>query len=429
MELNLKKLENCRNEFSAELNYEELQPLFEKALIDYKKKVTIPGFRKGKAPLHMVKKMYGDSVEYASLEDIANEIFTDYLRENHVDIIDKATLKDIDYKPKEKLTFVIDFESYPEIELSNYKNLELTKDKYIISDEMVDEEIRNIQYGYAQYEMDSQAFDDEYRITIDTQNLDETGNIIVGENTKDFQVYLGNKNMFPEFREGFKNIKEGEERIIETKDGEGKPKKLKVTCKKVEKIIYPELNEEFFKKVTNKELKTPEDFRAHIKNEIENYYNGISDRKLENDMISEMIKLNDIEVPEKFINRILDTQWEDEQKAHKNHKHAMEEESEFKKRKRVDAIKSAKWFLIKEKILEIEKFEITDDDYIKLAQENLVRYNLPMDAAKLAESYKENKDIRYHILDDKIFNMIKSGAQIKEVERDMKAEQQENQII
>ena len=85
--------------------------------------------------------------------------------------------------------------------------------------------------------------------------------------------------------------------------------------------------------------------------------------------------------------------------------------------------------LIKEKLVELEKFEVTDDDYLKLAETNMLKYNLPMDSAKLAEAYKENKDIKFHILDDKIFDFLKSNAQLKEVERDLKSEESQNQII
>jgi len=358
MDLNLKNLENCKREFGAVLNYEELTPHFEKAIIEYRKKVTIPGFRKGKAPLNMVKKLYSDNIEYSSLEDIANEVFIHYLDENHIHIIDKGSLVDIDYKPKEQLTFKIIFEVFPEAELINYKNLELSRDKYFISDSIVDDEIKNIMFNFAQYDIDAQALSDEYRVTIDTQGLDESGSIMVGDTTKDTKIYLGNKNIFPEFKEGLKDIKENEERIIETKNADGNPKKVKITCTKVEKITYPELKEEFFKKATGKEFKTEDEFRSFIKDEIINYYKSISDKKLEKDIISEIIKLNEIEIPEKFIESILSGYLEDYKKMYKKAKFTKEQDEEYKKSRRVDAIKQAKWFFFREKLIELEKIEV-----------------------------------------------------------------------
>lgn len=419
MDLNLKNLENCKREFSAVLNYEELTPHFEKAIIEYRKKVTIPGFRKGKASLNMVKKLYSDNIEYSSLEDIANEVFIHYLDENHIHIIDKGSLVDIDYKPKDQLTFKIIFEVFPEAELINYKNLELSRNKYFISDSIVDDEIKNIMFNFAQYDIDAQALNDEYRVTIDTQGLDEYGSIIIGDMTKDTKIYLGNKNIFPEFKEGLKDIKENEERIIETKNADGNPKKVKITCTKVEKITYPELNEEFFKKATGKEFKTEDEFRSFIKDEIINYYKGISEKKLEKDIISEIIKLNEIEIPEKFIESILSGFLEDYKKMYKKAKFTKEQDEEYKKSRRVDAIKQAKWFFFREKLIELEKIEVSDDDFLKFAEKNIKIYNLPLEAEVLVKTYKENNDVKYSILENNIFEFLTANADIKEIEIDL----------
>jgi trigger factor len=429
VDLNLKNLENCKREFSAFLNYEELMPHFEKAILEYRKKVTIPGFRKGKAPLNMVKKLYSDNIEYSALEDIANEIFIHYLDENHIHIIDKGSLVDIDYKLKEQLTFKIIFEVFPEVELKSYKNFELLRDKYFISDSIVDDEIKNIMFNFAQYDIDAQALNDEYRITVDTQELDESGCIIVGNTTKDTKIYLGNKNIFPEFKEGLKDIKENEERIIETKNADGNPKKVKIICTKVEKITYPELNEEFFKKATGKEFKTEDEFRSFIKDEIINYYKGISDKKLEKDIISEIIKLNEIEIPEKFIESILRGYLEDYKKMYKKAKFTKEQEEEYKKSRRVDAIKQAKWFFFREKLIDLEKIEVSDDDFLKFAKKNIKIYNLPLEAEVLVKTYKENNDVKYSILEDKIFEFLTANADIEEIEIDLNKKNNEEEII
>jgi trigger factor len=86
VDINIIDKENCKKEFDAVLNYEELIPHFEKALLEYRKKAQIPGFRKGKVPLDMVRKLYWDAVEYSALEEIANEVFKNHLLENNIPI-------------------------------------------------------------------------------------------------------------------------------------------------------------------------------------------------------------------------------------------------------------------------------------------------------------------------------------------------------
>ena len=425
MDLQLNDIENSKKELTGELSYEELTPYFEKAMESYRKKANVPGFRKGKVPMNMIKKLYGEGLEYSAIEDITNEVFVKYIMDNKLDLLSRASIKEMDYKPKEKLTFKVEFEVMPEIKVENYKGLELKKTKYIIDDSRVDDEIQYHRFRNATNEIDGAALDDNYIITVDLQNLDEAGNILIGQTQKDLRIYLGNEQMFPEFKAGFKGIKEGEVRVIDSKNSEGGPKKVQITCTKVEKLVFPEMNEEFFKKVTSREgIKTEEDFRAEIKNEIQKIYDGISDRKIDNDAISEMIKSNDIPAPERYIEVILNGMI-DEYKQQFPKKQLPKDfnTEEFKKEKRVDAILQAKWYLIREKMIEDNKIEALEEDYNKLAEDNASRYNIPAD--KLIEAYKENEDIKMKILNDKVLDLIISNAKITETEEIVKKENQE----
>jgi len=422
LDFKVKDLDNCKKEIDATLTYEELKPHFEKALLKYKQKVSIPGFRKGKAPLQMVKKLYGDSVEYTALEDIANKEFKKYIVDNKVNIIDFGKMTDMDYKPKEKFTFKIEFEVTPEVVVGNYKNLELTKVKNVIDDTIVEEEIQSSRMRLAQFEIDGQALDDDYKITVDIQALDDSGNIIVGESQKDMPIFLNNRDLFPEFREGLKNIKEEEERVIDTKDANDKPKKIKVTCQKVEKIVLPEINVEFIKKVTGKEdIKDEKEFRKFMKGEIESAYDNISEQTMKNDIVSELIKLNEVKVPDTFVNSILDQYVKDYKiRFPKNYSFKDFKEDEFKKEKRVDAIRQAKWFLIREKLIEMEKFKVSDEDLKEVAKKNAKTYNMPVD--KLMNSYKTNEDVKIKILNDKVMNFLIENANVTEKEEIRKSE-------
>lgn len=425
MDLQLNDIENSKKELTGELSYEELTPYFEKAMESYRKKANVPGFRKGKVPMNMIKKLYGEGLEYSAIEDITNEVFVKYIMDNKLDLLSRASIKEMDYKPKEKLTFKVEFEVMPEIKVENYKGLELKKTKYIIDDSRLDDEIQYHRFRNATNELDGVALDDNYIITVDLQNLDEAGNILIGQTQKDLRIYLGNEQMFPEFKAGFKGIKEGEVRVIDSKNSEGGPKKVQITCTKVEKLVFPEMNEDFFKKVTSREgIKTEEDFRAEIKNEIQKIYDGISDRKIDNDAISEMIKSNDIPAPERYIEVILNGMI-DEYKQQFPKKQLPKDfnTEEFKKEKRVDAILQAKWYLIREKMIEDNKIEALEEDYNKLAEDNASRYNIPAD--KLIEAYKENEDIKMKILNDKVLDLIISNAKITETEEIVKKENQE----
>ena len=414
MDINLIESENCKRELEAKLTYEELAPHFEKAVIDYRKKVQIPGFRKGKAPVAMIKKIYGDAIEYSALEDIANEVFRNYLIENKIPIVGSGTITDLDYKPKESLTVKVSFEIIPEVVLTNVKRIELTRTKYVIDESLVDEELQFMKFKNATFELDGQALDDEYMVTIDTVELDDSDNPKEGKEEKNLRFYLNSDYLSKEYRTALKNIKENEERELDSKDKEGNPVKLRVKCTKIEKVIYPEMNEENFKKFTGKEdIKTEEELRNHLREEISKAYNEHGEQEIRNKAVSEIVKQNEVLLPDRYVDSILDDYFKSYKEEHKGHGHDINEE-EFRKSNRGDAVFTGKWFLIKEKLIEQEKIEITDEDIMKFAEKNSAMYGLPAD--KLFEFYKENPDVRNSVLNNKVVDFLIENAKLTEVE-------------
>lgn len=425
METNFKDIDSVKKELEFILSYDELKPHFEKALVKYRNKASIPGFRKGKAPLAIVKKMVGDSLEYSALEEIANDVFRNHITENDIDILDVGAITDFNYEPQRRFQFKIEFEIKPEINLDNYKGIELKKKKYVIDDSLIDEEINYHKLQNSQLEMDSEAFDNEYVVTLDLQDLDDKGNIIIGQTQKDVKVYLANKSLAKEFAKGLKGIKEGETRTINTKDAEGGKKKVQATATKVEKLVAPEMNEEFFKKITAKEdIKTLDEFRNTIKDELHKIYDNASEQNLKNELINELLKQNDVTVPNAFVENILKNAAEDYQKRQgKNAKLTHEQIEEYKKANKADATKQAKWFLIKEKIAELENIKVEEEDIKKFAEDIAAKYNMPAD--KLAELYGKNPDVINNILNEKTMKFLIDNAKITEIEEVKKPEEQE----
>lgn len=414
MDIKLNELEGSKKQVEASLNYEELKPHFEKAILEYKKKAVIPGFRKGKVPTDVIRKRFGDSIEYSTLEDIANEVFWNYISENKIDMIGRPALKDIDYKPKEEMTFKIEFEVMPVIKDLKYKGFEIEKIRYDIDESMVDEEIRYHMLQKATQEIDGQALDDDYVITADLQNLDEAGNVIIGESQNGVSVYLGNKQMFPEFKEAFKGIREGEVKVIDSKNAEGNPKKVRITCTKVEKLVFPEMNEEFFKAVTRKEgITTEDEFRKEIRNALQKIYDDIGNRRISNNVISEVLKANDVEAPDVFVESTLESMLKDYEAQYqgKTMPAGFDRES-FRKESRPDAIRAARWYLIREKIAELENLQPEDSDYEKIAQAEGERYGIPAD--KLIPVFKNDENVKYRIIADKVIDFIEKNSEIKE---------------
>jgi trigger factor len=418
MEFKVNKVDAVKQEVEFEITYADLAPYFEKAFTKYQKKAEIPGFRKGKAPVSMIKRMYGDMIEQASLEDVANEVYKNYLDENHVHPLGEAQMVDMDYEAKSLFKFKIKYEIKPEFDLADYKGVKVNRTIYNIDDKMLDDEVKYMQSKHVTYEPAEKADGDEFTLTMDVQKLDDAGIDIIGQRDKDVRFYLNDPQINKEFKEQLDQITPGEERVLMLPgQEEGTTEKYKVFCTKVEKVIFPELNEEFFNHIyKDAGVKTPEDFRAKVKEELEGIYKNIGDQEIRNNIVSELIKLNDVPVPDALVENILNSYVEDVKNQNpKRQLPAGFDEEEFRRTKRSEAILQVKWYLIRDKIVEQEKMEVSDADLEPVIEADAKKYNLPVD--KIKSVYENNPDVRYRILDDKLMTFLIENANIKDVHK------------
>lgn len=418
MEFKVNKLDAVKQEVEFELSYSDLAPHFDKAIAKYAKKAEIPGFRKGKAPASMIKRMYGDMIEQASLEDVANEVYKQYLDENHVHPLGEAQMIDIDYEPKQQFKFKIKYEVKPEFELADYKGIEVNKTVYKIDDKMIEDEVRYIQSKHVTYENAEKAEGDEFTLSMDVQKLDESGDDLKDQMDKDVRFYLNDPQINKELKEQLAEISVGEERILNLpSQEEDKTEKYRVLCKKIEKVVFPELNEEFFKNFyKDDDIKTAEEFNAKVKIDLEGIYKNIGVQEIRNNIVSELIKLNDITVPETMVEHVLNSYIDDVKNQNPKRQLPQEfDEAEYRKQKRVDAVLQVKWYLIKDKIIEAEKMEVNESDLEKIIEADAKKFNLPPE--KLKGIYENKPDIKNRILDDKLMNFLVENSKIIEVEK------------
>lgn len=418
MEFKVNKIDAVKQEVEFELTYADLAPHFEKAFQKYQKKAEIPGFRKGKAPVSMIKRMYGDMIEQASLEDVANEVYKNYLDENKVQPLGEAQMVDMDYEAKQLFKFKIKYEVKPDFELAEYKGVEVNRTIHNVDEKMIDDEVKYLQSKHVTYEEAAKADGDEFTITMDVQKLDDAGIEIIGQGDKDVRFYLNDPQINKEFKEQLEEVAVGEERILNLPaQEEGKTEKYKVLCKKVEKVVFPELNEEFFKNIyKDEEIKTIEAFREKVKKDLEGIYKNIGDQEIRNNIVNELIKLNDVTAPDALVENILNSYIEDVKNQNPKRQLPKEfDEEEYRKQKRVDAILQVKWYLIRDKIIEAEKIEVTDKDLEPVIEADAKKYNLPVD--KIKSVYENNPDVKYRVLDDKLMNFLTENAKINDVEK------------
>ncbi len=391
---------------------------FESAYTDFQKNAAVPGFRKGKTPIEIVKKRYGEQIETESIPDIVNDIVKD--------IFDKESTKIagvIDYnfdarRTGDPLHFFLTFEVVPAIEPKGYMGMTLERAMYKIGPETIDHELMHIREANAELQEVETLEDDKAVVTVDLQVTDDKGVPLIGQRRENYKVDLRSKAPeLSEIQARLTKSKAGDEfnLELETFDKSSQPagkKPFKVTVKKLEKFVMPELNDEFAKKVSGGKMETLDALKNDIERELEHYYEDRAEEELRDKIAEELLKQNEFEVPESMVDEYLNDMIEELKKRSEN----QEVDDNFvKERYREAAVRAVKWNLLAASIIQKENLKVDDAVLERTAEDEASKYRL--DRSKLLDFYKSSDDVKNKLLFNEMFNYIVDKSEIKIVDK------------
>ena len=412
MELNINKLSQTEQEAEIKQTWDELAPYFEEAYKKFQAEAEIKGFRKGKAPLELIKRQFGEQIEYDALDDIVNDVYQNLVRDKKIEVIGTPELVDVDYKRGESLTFKIKYEILPEVEISNYSNLQVEKIVHTVDDKEVEDEIRRLLIANATYEEANEVQGELYRVTVDLQGVDQNNLPVLGRRSEDVVIDLDDESVVESLRQRLLKARKDDEFIIEL-TVDNKPEKVRVNVKKIEKKILPDLNDEFASKITGGKVNTVEGLRNYLKEELQKWWNEYSEIRFYDSIVSELVRTNDFTVPESLIEDFIQSMLDEERSKYPDGKLPQNfDEQFFRQKKRADAIFNAKWYIIKNRIAQVEGINVTDEDFEKLAEEDSAEIGIEKD--KLISFYKRSEHIKEKILNRKVLQFLKDKVKVVE---------------
>jgi len=438
LEFNVNDVNSSEKEVEIKLSYDEIKEDIQLEVKQQTKKIQLPGFRKGKVPPTMAKKMYGDALEHEASEKVANARFWDVAKDNNLNPIGQPVMTNLDFKPGENLIFKVKFEVLPVLDIKDYTGQDIEIPDLKVTDEEVQKEIDHIIKSNSTTEEVEQADDgNNYILDVEMLRLNDDGNPVGDGKGENLQIDLSKEEIKPEILEKAKGKKAGdsftftfdEERKIKNKDGKEEHVKgiynYKASVKTVKKITLPELNEELIKKVTKDKISNETDLRNEIKKDFTNYYAQKTDEFTHSKLIGTITKSNDFTAPSTMVNNILeDMVKSEEERLKKEGVHNFTSE-DLKKHLHPSAENEVKWYLIKNEILKKEKLEVTDSDLEELAKKDAEKTGLPVE--KLVSYYKTSQQSE-RFLDKKLLDFLKEKNNISKVnpEKLAQTEKEEN---
>ena len=424
MDFKVNVLSDYEHEVEITLAYDEILPEIENAYQEERKTITHPGFRKGKVPISMIKKMYGEAIEYKASEKIANKKFWDVVDEKELKPISTPELSHLNFVKDEKLECKVKYEVKPEIELKDYKGLEIEKPVFKVKDEDIDKEVNYLLKQYATFEDDTVISSENYRITVDLQKLDENQEPVEGQKSTDIVIDLGDEKVNPQIRQNAVDKKIGDtfsfEFVDEHMHGEEKHTetyRYSAEVKKIEKFVLPEADEEFIKKVSKNKAASLDEFKNQMKESFEKYYEQQSDSVYMNGLLDKVVSNNDFAAPPGYVNMLADRMADAEIENAKRRNQPAPEKSMILKAIQERAEWNAKWQIIMEKLAEAEGIKVEDADLGKLAAEEAEKTGIAVE--KLINFYKESKRSET-LLEEKVIEFLKENNKAKEVDPEKK---------
>lgn len=420
MEVKITEEANWRRIIDVTATQAELQPEFEKALKKLQRNLKIEGFRKGKVPMSMVRRLYGKRVEVEAIEDILPGLFAKAARQENLKVVTRANLEDLKYEPGSDLVATFSVEVEPEFELKKLENFKLEKQVYEVSDEEIEHELERIQESQALWEVTEEAATEKDFVTTDLQVIDQAGVPVVGQKYENETLALSYKNGEPnEFGHQLTGVTAGDVRMIrlmpeakENSDAPVEEMRYEVTIKEVKRRILPQIDDDLAKDFGDYE--SLDALKERIKAEIAESMQRRFDDNLERSLIDEIIKSNAFDVPQGMVDIYLDGFIERLKKSEQA-PDDLDEEA-IRKNYRTNAIWAVKWHLIQKKLIEMNDIEVSDDeiqDWVKkFSEKNTIDFKRMWNQIK--NDAQQMGRLRNDLSDKKLIENLLAKQKIKE---------------
>ena len=286
---------------------DDIQKLVKTKLNSAQRSAKIKGFRKGKAPIDVVKKMYEPEIRQDVINDAVIKKFYELVEEKNFKPIGRPNLVPERIEIEKDIIFKATFEVYPEISLGNLSRLSYTKAVSSVEEEDVNKTIENIRKKMCGWESKGENSSSGDQIKIDfVGKIDEEE--FEGGSAKDFVVEIGSKSMIEGFEDGLIGLKKSDNKDLNLTFPEdygktelaSKKVVFNVEVKEVLKPKLPALNEEFFKS-TGLEAKNTNEFKKEIKNKLDEDLKNILENKSKSSILDSLREAHAFEVPSAMI--------------------------------------------------------------------------------------------------------------------------------
>jgi len=373
MQVQVEEISSVKRKVSVEVPAERVNAEIEKAFAGIQKKATLSGFRKGKAPLQMIKKFYRNAMQDEVMRRLYEQTLFSALDEHKIEPVDAPLIQDMPLVEEgTPFKYAALVEIMPQILLNEYTGLEVKKERYVANTAAVEAEIERMRQNMAQLvPMEDAAVEEGQVLTVD-YSFSVADQPAEDSSGQDAQVEVTTGRLLPGLAEGLIGMRIGETKPIEVTlpEGEGNPElagkqgTFTVTLKEIKKKELPELNDEFAQQFGD--FETIDEMRTKLaemreQQELERIKTDLKVR-----VIDALIAKNPLEVPDSMVRRQVEFMLENMKQRLQSQRMSLEmmglNEEAFKARYWNEATQKVKGGLLVMALVEKENITVSDED-------------------------------------------------------------------
>ncbi len=427
MKVQVEELSPVRKKVSVEIPSDTVTKELNKAYNLIKRQAQVKGFRKGKAPVAILKRLYHERVDAEVAQDLIQDSVADALKESNVEPVSQPDIEKDELREGQPFTYHVYTDVGPDIELKEYKGLSLEKPLLTVTDQDLDRQLDMALQAHVRYDpvepKRPPAKDDV--VVIDYLAY-EGGEPIVGVEGTDFHILAGASYFSEGFDEALLGMEEGESKEIVTDFDDAYPNPLlrdkkgvsfSVTLKALKEKVLPELNDEFARSLGD--FRDLGELRAKVREDMEAQAKSQAEEQLKRDAGDKLLAGHEFEVPESLVEeeatRLMESFYMSMSRQGVDVKSAGFDENVLRERYRDDALRNVKLSFLLHAMAEAEGLEVEEEEL----EEKLMETSRQMGPSfKLDDPEKRSRlesFLRDSLLEQKAFDFVIEGAQVEEV--------------
>ena len=310
--ISCEKLEKSMVELQFSIDAETFKAAVNNAFKREGKKYAIPGFRKGKAPRHMIEKMYGSDIfHYDAVNDLFPEAYEAAVKEAKIDVVGRPDPEVVSMSEADGVVLKVKVAVKPEVELGEYAGLTVTKEAKNVNEADVDAEVKRMQDRNGRLLTREGAAENGDTVDIDFEGFVD-GKAFEGGKAEHYSLVLGSGSFIPGFEDQVVGHSAGEEFDVNVKFPEeygaaelaGKDATFKIKLHEVKYKELPTLDDDFAKDVS--EYDTLDELKDSIRNNIKTNLDKQAEQKVENDLMDQVIANMKADIPDAMVDSRID---------------------------------------------------------------------------------------------------------------------------